>query len=72
MKKELEILDVVVALQDRPQERIRKGSLGTIVEIFDGGRFLVEFADLNGVPYAMPILSGDQMLKIYQEPVEAA
>jgi hypothetical protein len=67
-----ELLDVVAVLRDLPAEKLRKGSLGTIVELFDDQTFLVEFADLNGVPYAMPVLSQGQILKIYQEPVEVA
>ena len=65
------LLDVVVLLADLPAEKLRKGSLGTIVETFDGGNFLVEFADLNGVTYALPVLSATQLIKVYQEPIEA-
>ncbi len=65
------LLDVVVLLADLPDEKLRKGSLGTVVELFDGGSFLVEFADLNGVTYALPVLSATQLMKIYQEPIEA-
>ncbi|GAB3950143.1 DUF4926 domain-containing protein [Spirosoma harenae] len=66
----LHVLDVVVLLTDLPAERLKKGSLGTIVEVFDKGNYLVEFADLNGVTYAMPSLTDTQLLKVYQEPIE--
>ena len=65
----LTLLDVVVLTADIPTEKIRKGSLGTIVETFADGTYLVEFANLNGVTYAMPVLAGGQLLKVYQEPV---
>ena len=65
----LDLLDVVVLLADRPQEKIRTGSLGTIVETFADGTYLVEFADLNGVAYAMPVLPANQLMKVHQEPV---
>ncbi|KAB7730939.1 DUF4926 domain-containing protein [Rudanella paleaurantiibacter] len=71
MTDSFELLDVVAVLHDLPAEKLRKGSLGTIVELFDNQTFLVEFADPDGVPYAMPILAQDQVLKIYQTPVEA-
>ncbi|GAB2566099.1 DUF4926 domain-containing protein [Spirosoma areae] len=66
-----DLLDVVVLLSDIPAEKLRKGSLGTIVETFTDGSFLVEFADLNGVTYALPLLSATQLMKVYQEPIDA-
>ena len=66
----LSLLDVVVLLTDIPSEKLGKGSLGTIVETFADDSYLVEFADLNGVTYAMPILPTSQLMKVHQEPVE--
>lgn len=66
----LKLLDVIVLLTDLPDEKLRKGSLGAIVEVFDDQTYLVEFADLNGVTYALPILSAAQLIKVYQEPIE--
>ncbi len=71
MNDTFELLDVVAILNDLPAEKLRKGSLGTIVEVFNDKSYLVEFADLNGVTYAMPVLSEEHILKIHQEPVEA-
>ena len=67
----LGLLDVVVLLTDIPSEKLGKGSLGTIVETFANDSYLVEFADLNGVTYAMPVLPTSQLMKVHQEPVEA-
>ena len=65
------LLDVVVLTEDLPTEKLRKGSLGTVVETFANDSFLVEFADLNGVTYAMPVLPGQYLLKVHQEPITA-
>lgn len=65
----LNLLDVVVLLSGLPAEKLRKGSLGTVVEVFDNGNHLVEFADTNGVTYAMPVLSDSQLMKVHREPV---
>ncbi len=65
------LLDVVVLLNDLPAEKLRKGSLGTIVEVFPNKAYLVEFADQNGVTYALPVVTEEHILKVYQEPVEA-
>ena len=66
-----QLLDVVVLLSDIPSDKLRKGSLGTIVEIFADSTYLIEFADQTGATYALPTVSESDLLKIYQEPVEA-
>ena len=67
----LKILDVVVLLTDLPADKLKKGSLGTIVDDFKNGSFLVEFANVNGVSYAISMLTAGQLLKVHQEPIEA-
>lgn len=65
------LLDTVVVSTDMPAEKLRKGSLGTIVETFDDASYLVEFADSEGVTYGMPVLTANQLIKVHQEPVDA-
>ncbi len=66
-----EILDVVVLTEALPSLNLRKGELGTIVEVLDKDVFLVEFADTKGVTYAMSSLKADALMKVYYEPVAA-
>lgn len=66
-----EILDVVVLTEAIPASNLRKGELGTIVEILDEDIFLVEFADSKGVTYAMPALNANVLMKVFYEPVPA-
>lgn len=66
-----EILDVVVLTEPLPLLNLRKGELGTIVEVLDKDVFLVEFADTKGVTYAMPSLKAVALMKVYYEPVAA-
>ena len=47
------ILDVVALTQDLPEHGLVRGQVGTIVEDLGGDVVEVEFADTNGVPYAM-------------------
>ena len=72
----LELFDSVVLLEDLPDERLRRGSIGAIVDVWDDRRgiFEVEFADRDGRPYAMIALRSDQLLKARWEPhdLEAA
>ena len=67
----LKILDVVVLIEPLPLLNLRKGELGTIVEIFDKDVFLVEFTDTKGVTYAITSLKSDALMKVYYEPVVA-
>lgn len=66
-----EILDVVVLTRPLPLLNLRKGELGTIIEVLGKDVFLVEFADTKGVTYAMPSLKADVLMKVYYEPVVA-
>jgi Domain of unknown function (DUF4926) len=65
----LKILDVVILTEALPYLNLRKGALGTIVEVLEKYVFLVEFADTKGVTYAMPSLKVDALMKVYYEPV---
>jgi hypothetical protein len=49
----MKLLDVVATLQDLPDLHLAKGQVGTIVEELDSKHVLVEFADLDGVAYAI-------------------
>jgi Domain of unknown function (DUF4926) len=66
-----EILDVVVLTEALPLLNLRKGELGTIVEVLDEDVFLVEFADSKGVTYAMSVLNANVLMKVFYEPVMA-
>jgi Domain of unknown function (DUF4926) len=66
-----EILDVVVLTEALPLLNLRKGELGTIVEVLDEDVFLVEFADSKGVTYAMPVLNANILMKVFYEPAMA-
>ncbi len=65
----MELLDVVVLTEALPDIKLRKGELGTVVEILENDVFLVEFTNTKGETYSMPILRANQLLKVYFEPV---
>ena len=46
-------LDPVALLKDLPHERLRRGQVGTVVELYGPGRYEVEFADADGQTLAM-------------------
>jgi hypothetical protein len=45
--------DVVALLTDRPSDKLERGQVGTIVDLPGPESAFVEFADDNGVPYAL-------------------
>ncbi len=71
MKDAIQLLDVVVLAQDLPENNLRQGTIGTVVEKFSDNDFLVEFADQEGKAYAFEELTAKQLLKVYYEPIRA-
>ena len=55
---EIKSLDVVALLVDLPAYRLRRGAVGTVVEVFTAtpahpGGYMVEFVDQSGQVYAL-------------------
>lgn len=50
---------------------LRRGQVGTVVEILADGVFEVEFAAQHGVTYAMLALRADQLIVLHYEPEQA-
>lgn len=65
------LLDTVAVLQDVPAMRVVKGQVGTVVDELDAEHALVEFADLNGVAYALVPLPVHQLMKLHHAPAVA-
>jgi len=66
---EFKLFDTVALIEDMQIKKLRRGSIGTIVEIMDNNNFLVEFANMNGEMYAMPVVGKEKLLKLYHEPI---
>jgi hypothetical protein len=74
---EIRLLDVVALLEDIQAEGLRRGEVGTVVEVFSEQpdlpkAFLVEFSDDNGVAYAFAALRPTQLLQLYHRKRDAA
>jgi hypothetical protein len=48
---------------------LRKGQVGTVVMDFDGEAFLIDFADEQGITYAMETLPAEQLIPLLYNPV---
>ena len=64
MAAELRLLAVVALLEDLPQERLRRGQVGTIVEILAPSVYEVEFCDNSGITYALVTLRAQLLLAL--------
>ena len=65
------LLDVVALLSDLPAHGLRRGQVGTVVELLDSA-FEVEFSDDEGKTYAELALAPDQLLVLHHRPQWAA
>jgi hypothetical protein len=72
MNQEIKLLDVVALTEDLPDRRLRRGHVGTVVEILAPDVFEVEFADNDGRTFASLALMANQLMVLYYQPVEAA
>jgi hypothetical protein len=62
---EIKLHDVVALIEDLESEGLRRGEVGTIVELWNTGVFEVEFSDDDGNAYAFAALRPDQIMKLY-------
>jgi Domain of unknown function (DUF4926) len=53
MKDNMHLLDVVALTEDIPEKGLRRGQVGTIVEVLGPEVFEIEFSDEEGRAYAM-------------------
>jgi hypothetical protein len=65
----MQLLDVVALTQDLPPLNLRKGQVGTIVEIYEPNVFEVEFVDLKGKTYAVETLNASQLMPLYHQSI---
>lgn len=61
------LLDVVALLEDKPDQGLVAGQVGTVVEVHAPGVFEVEFLDANGRTVAVTELSRAELLVLKHE-----
>jgi hypothetical protein len=64
----MQILDVVALVEDAPEHKLKRGQVGTIVAQWADDVYEVEFADEQGVAYAMAALRADQLMPLIWQP----
>jgi Domain of unknown function (DUF4926) len=66
------MLDVVALTVDLPDNGLRRGQVGTVVESLGPGVFEIEFSDDAGRTYAQVALTDDQLMVLRYAPERAA
>jgi hypothetical protein len=72
VKQEIKLLDVVALTEDLPDRKLRRGQVGTVVELLAPNAFEVEFTDNDGRAFASLALKANQLMVLHYQPVEAA
>ena len=67
----MKTLDVVATIDGLPEKGLRRGQVGTIVEVLAPGIFEVEFADLEGRTYASLALPESSLMVLHHQPAPA-
>ena len=71
MSDEIKLLEVVALISDLPERGLRRGQVGTVVELLSTDAYEVEFADNQGRTYATTPLRANEIIVLHYEPVSA-
>jgi hypothetical protein len=73
MSSKVELLDIVVLVQDSQTDQVvlRRGEIGTVVEMLAPDVYEVEFSDEFGRAYAFASLHTDQLLLLHNKGIKA-
>ena len=63
----IHLLDVVALTEDMPERGLRRGQVGTIVEMLGPETFEVEFAGDDGRAYATLSLNAKQLMVLHYQ-----
>lgn len=63
----IKLLDTIALLQDIPTRKLRRGEVGTVVEILTTDVYEVEFCDDDGATYAELALRRSQIIPLHNQ-----
>lgn len=72
MTDPIQLLDVVALTEDVPNRGLRRGQVGTVVEMLGPDVFEVEFSTDTGRTYAQLPLKADQLIVLHYRPLQTA
>ena len=65
-------IHVVALTEDVPERGLRRGQVGTAVDVLGPDVFEVEFSDNDGRTYASLALRAGQLMVLHHQPAEVA
>lgn len=66
-RENIKLLDTVALVTDLPERNLKRGEIGTVVEILAPNVFEVEFSDDDGQTLAELALRGDQVIPLHRQ-----
>lgn len=66
-KRKIKLLDTVALLEDLPERKLKRGEVGTVVEILAPDVYEVEFCDDEGQTYAELALRKGQLIALHNQ-----
>jgi Domain of unknown function (DUF4926) len=72
VKDPIQLLDVVALTEDLPDRGLRRGNVGTVVELLAPDVFEVEFSTDTGHTYALVPLKAEQLIVLHYQPLQTA
>jgi hypothetical protein len=71
--EDFKLFDIVALTDDLPEHNLRRGQVGTIVEILaNGNAFEIEFSDRDGRTFESVGLEPAQIMLLHYEPAKIA
>ncbi|MDH2918175.1 MAG: DUF4926 domain-containing protein [Sideroxydans sp.] len=64
----MKTLEVVALTKDIPEKHLRRGQVGTVVEMLATDGVEVEFSDLDGNPYAICAIPENSLMVLHHMP----
>jgi hypothetical protein len=66
-ERKIKLLDTVALLRDIPSRKLKRGEVGTVVEILAPDAYEVEFCDDGGQTYAELALHSNQLIPLHNQ-----
>ena len=61
----IQLHDIVALTQPLLDHNLRRGDIGTVIDIGPNNQYMLEFVDRNGIPYATPTVSIEGLMRVY-------
>jgi hypothetical protein len=66
-KRKIKLLDTVALLEDLPERKLKRGEVGTVVEVLSPEVYEVEFCDDEGQTYAELALRSELLIALHNQ-----